>query len=87
MLKHLLTSCHPSPGNENVEIVEEEHKKADDHGEGSDVLDGCQDPEGDQDQIVTGIGKGIPGTSQNGQIGGEEAGGNRQGADGKIGGV
>ena len=73
----LLTVLPVPPADEAVQIVDQEHRKADRHGNVGGVFPGGQNPQADEHDIVGGVGEGEPGTAAEGEIGGDEAGGHR----------
>ena len=82
-----LPFLHPLPADEAVQIIHEEHHKADDDGQIADVLFCRHGPHDDQHHIVGGVGQGEVGAAAEGQVDGDEAGGHGQGAGEHIGGA
>ena len=82
-----LPFLHPLPADEAVQIIHEEHHKADDDGQIADVLFCRHGPHDDQHHIVGGVGQGEVGAAAEGQVHGDEAGGHGQGAGEHIGGA
>ena len=82
-----LPFLHPLPADEAVQIIHEEHHKADDDGKVADVLHCRQCPQDDQHHVVGGVGQGKIRAAAEGQVDGGEAGGHGQGAGDDVGGV
>ena len=58
---------HPAPVVEAVQVVDEEHGKAYDHGHIGGVGQAGQDPQNDQDPVVCRVPDGVGGAAQNRQ--------------------
>ena len=80
-----LPLLHSLPADESIQIIDQEHHKANDHRQVADILHRCQGPQNDQHHIVGGIGQGEVGAAAEGQVYGNEAGGHGQGAGEHIG--
>ena len=82
-----LPFLHPFPADESIQIIDQEHHKANDHRQIADVLHCRQSPQDDQHHIVGGVGQGEVRAAAEGQIYRNEAGGHRKRAGNHIGGV
>ena len=78
---------HFAPIVKPVEVVCQKHNEAYGDGKIGDVLKACQHPQKDQHQVVCGVGQGVVGGTAEGEVHGDKAGGNGQGAGGKVCGV
>ena len=80
-----LPLLHALPADEAIQVIDQEHHKADSDGKIADILFRSYCPQDDQHHIIGGIGQGEVGTAAEGQVYGNEAGGHGQGAGDHIG--
>ena len=76
---------HLQPVDKTIEVVDKEHKETDDNREIGDILQCSQNPKDDQYHIVGCIGQSKIGAAPEGEIYGNEAGGNRKCAEKEVG--
>ena len=82
-----LSFLHAPPADEAVEVIDQEHNKADDDGNVGDILQGGQRPQHNQHNIVGGVSQRKVRAAAEGQIHRNEAGGDGQRAGHHVGGV
>ena len=72
------------PIDKAVEVVDEKGKKANDDGKITDIGKGSKDPQNDEYDVVSGVGKRVIGTAAEGEINRKEAGCHRKRGRKKI---
>ena len=83
----ILLFTKSQPIEKAVKVIAQKSEEAGDHREIGRILQGGNDPQHNQNDVVCGVGKSIPGASAVKQIGGKKAGCHRKGANPYLGGV
>lgn len=68
-----LTRLHPPPVEKAVKVVDEKHRKAHQHREVGRILHRCERPQHDEHNVVGGIGERVIRAAAEGEVNGEEA--------------